>query len=176
MKSRLSRAIFRAVYGGGRGKLPGVSSTLTEPMIDYRRVARRVRCQLEHDPINKQNALAALATRADRDRRAIAPEPVPSAENGVRAFAQAVSTALEGPILRFSRRQQLIRQAEKLGIRRFDANLLIAAVQHRLGSENAQTSVQPAPKRSSWRFAIPIGLAIGVQAIIVFVAWGLLRA
>jgi hypothetical protein len=161
-----------------------VSRALIEPAIDYRRIARRVRCRLSNDPIGKQRALAALARQADRTRRAIedpvipptVSPAVPQADSGVRAFAQAVSTALEGPVLRFSRRQQLIRQAEKLGIRRFDANLLIAAVQHRLGSEKSEKADQSISERSPWRFALPLGLAIALQAVIVLGAWQLIHS
>ena len=157
-----------------------MQSTLIEqaidPPVDYRRVARRVRCRLGNDPISKQCALAALARQADRARRLAAPEVIPNPDNGVRAFAQAVSTAMEGPILRFSRRQQLIRQAQRLGIRRFDANLLIAAVQHRLGSVKTKHPVQSNSDSSPWRFALPIGLAIGLQAIILIGAWGMLHS
>jgi hypothetical protein len=83
---------------------------------------------------------------------------------------------MDGPILRFSRRQELIRQAEALGIRRFDANLLIAAVQHRLRSERAVVVVPSNTKHAAWRIALPVGLAIGLQAIIVLSAWGLLHS
>jgi hypothetical protein len=165
---------FRA---GGRtnwGKLASVPPTVMES-LDYRRMARRVRCRLGNDPIGKQHALAALARQADRRRRIVESNPIPNPDSGVRAFAQAVSTALEGPVLRFSRRQQLIHQAEALGIRRFDANLLIAAVQHRLGNEKVSKPVKPKHNRSPWRLA-PFGLAIGVQAVILFGAWSLLHS
>jgi hypothetical protein len=183
----LPSAFFRADPRINWGKLCSVPAVLQEPSIDYRRLARRLRCQLGNDPISKQHALAALARRADRSRRPPEPDPlpisaelatpytVPAADNGVRAFAAAVSSSLEGPILRFSRRQQLIRQAERLGIRRFDANLLIAAVQHRLESEKASKVAEPKRNRSAWRFA-PIGFAIGVQAVILLGVWGLLHS
>jgi len=125
--------------------------------------------------------LAALARQADRNRRPLEPnqlstfDSAPTPDSGVRAFAAAVSSSLEGPILRFSRRQQLIRQAERLGIRRFDANLLIAAVQHRSRSEKAAKMVETKPAPSPWRFAA-IGFAIGLQTIILFGAWGILHS
>jgi hypothetical protein len=146
--------------------------------VEYRRIARRVRCQLGDNPIGKQRALAALARQADLRYHAVAPEweAATRVEDGVRAFAASVSTAMEGPILRFSRRQELIRQAEGLGIRRFDANLLIAAVQHRLGGEKAERAALPAPKRPSWGVALPIGLVVGVQALIVLGAWVVLHS
>jgi hypothetical protein len=147
--------------------------------VDYRRIARRVRCRLGNDPIGKQRALAALARQADRSRRMSAPEPPIHAkssesESDVRAFARAVTSAMEGPILRFSRREELIRQAQNLGIRRFDANLLIAAVQHRLrGDLNCGT---PVIESSRLRFALPICLALAVQAVILAGAWQLIHS
>jgi hypothetical protein len=148
----------------------------TESPIDYRRLARQVRCRLGNDPVGKQRALAALARRADRTRpRAVSVETT-KPDSDVRAFARAVTTAMEGPILRFSRRQELIRQAENLGIRRFDANLLIAAVQHRMGGAQIEHFDQSISGKSLWRFAVPIGLAIGVQVVIVLGAWGLLHS
>ena len=47
-------------------------------------------------------------------------------------------------MLRYSARQRLIEHAATLGIRRFDANLLIAAVQHRLHSESNPLEFPPA--------------------------------
>jgi hypothetical protein len=143
--------------------------------LDYRRLARRVRCRLGKDPIGKQRALAALARQADGAHRAAAAQQFSEPDSEVRAFAKAVTTAMEGPILRFSRRQELIHQAEKLGIRRFDANLLIAAVQHRLGGAEIEHFDQSISGRSLWRFAIPIGFAIALQSAILLGAWGLLH-
>jgi hypothetical protein len=109
--------------------------------------------------------------------RPVEPEPVRKVDTGVRAFAAAVSQAMDGSILRFSRRQELIRQAEALGIRRFDANLLIAAVQHRLGSERAAVVVERAPaKQWQWRIGGLLGVAIGLQGIILLAAWGLFHS
>jgi hypothetical protein len=156
-------------------KLRSVPTTLIQPAIEYRRIARRVRCRLGKDPVGKQRALAALARHADRTWPAVVIEPLPTPDSGVRAFAQAVSIALEGPILRYSRRQQLIRQAEGLGIRRFDANLLIAAVQHRLGNGKTNAAVQPEASDSRWRMAIPVGCVLALQALILLGFWQVLH-
>jgi hypothetical protein len=109
-------------------------------------------------------------------QRIIQPEPVRTADTGVRGFAAAVSAAMDGPILRFSRRQELIRQAETLGIRRFDANLLIAAVQHRLGSEKSVAPIETTAKRWQWGMGGLVGVAVGLQGIILLAAWGLLHS
>ena len=172
------REIFRAVWGASPDKLSGVESVLDQPATEYRRIARRVRCQLGDNPIGKQRALAALARHADLQYKSPAPEweAATRVEDGVRAFAASVSSAMEGPILRFSKRQELIRQAEGLGIRRFDANLLIAAVQHRLGGEKADRLALARPKRKSWGMALPIALVVGLQTIIALGAWMVLHS
>jgi hypothetical protein len=50
-----------------------------------------------------------------------------------REFAAAVSQAMEGSLIRYSKRLELMALAERLGIGRFEANLLIAQVQQRTG-------------------------------------------
>jgi len=54
-----------------------------------------------------------------------APEPV------VRGLVRAVEASLIGGDLSAGERRRLIRRATRLGLGRFEANLLIAAVQHR---------------------------------------------
>ena len=56
---------------------------------------------------------------------------MPIAPAVLRGFTRAVADALDDGVLRFDRRQQLVARAGRLGIRRFDATLIIAAVQYR---------------------------------------------
>lgn len=49
----------------------------------------------------------------------------------VHGFAEAVADALVAGVLPYADRQRLLRRAARLGIGRFDANLIIASVQHR---------------------------------------------
>ena len=51
-------------------------------------------------------------------------------------FAALVRQHLGGPVLCYEDRQSLLRAAAGLGIGRFDANLIIAAVQHRAEGEH----------------------------------------
>jgi hypothetical protein len=133
-----------------------------------------------NDPASKQRALASLARQADRHRPAqpvqyldTRPASAP-VDSGVREFAQAVTASMEGPILRFSRRQQLIEQAEQLGIRRFDANLLIAAVQHRFAGE-AACAIPDAPSNGfNYRTALVIALIL--QFLILLGAWAVFHS
>lgn len=48
-----------------------------------------------------------------------------------RIFRQMVIAEMEGGVLRYSRRRELQRYAEEIGIPTFDANLLIAEAQYR---------------------------------------------
>jgi len=65
-------------------------------------------------------------------RRATTPAVAPpsAADLGRAAFASAVRECLDGPVLRYSLRKALLKQASRLGVGRFEANLVIAEVQH----------------------------------------------
>ena len=105
--------------------------------------------------------------RAARDAaaRPIHAEP----RDSVREFSDRVSCELTGTgILRYSRRLALLNRAQRLGIDRFDANLMIAAVQNRLPSEDRSTQIAPA-RRSS--MAASLGVFALVQSLIVAGAW-----
>lgn len=84
-------------------------------------------------------------------------------------FAILVRYSLIGTLLPYSARQALIRKAGRMGITRFDANLIIATVQHRLGGSPIEAQSQPFT--SKWVYAI----VIGVQAVIGLAIWKLLR-
>lgn len=80
---------------------------------------------------------------------------------GFTAFAREVADALDGPDLRYSQRLKLLKRAHHFGIRRFDANLIIAMVQHRM--QHAPRS-SDSPRRA-WlpavtTFAITQGLIV----------------
>jgi len=92
------------------------------------------------------------------------------------AFADEVESALDSEgILSFSRRQKLLRRARHFGIRPFDANLVIAMVQHRF-----QPTVPPAashatcPSKSlNWLPAIAV--IVVLQSLILAAGWWLLH-
>jgi len=58
------------------------------------------------------------------------------------------------------------------GIRRFDANLLIAAVQHRLGGRKPIGVRCRSRSGDPGGWGVSIGLVVAVQALIVLGAWG----
>jgi hypothetical protein len=85
-------------------------------------------------------------------------------------FATLVRERLDGPVLGYSRRTDLLCTAQRSGIGRFEANLIIAAVQHEAGERAAAFPVeQRSRSRASW---VPIAIAVvATQAAIAFGAW-----
>lgn len=96
------------------------------------------------------------------------------------AFATSIARALEGAILAPERREALIQEARSLGLREFDANLVIAVVQDRARRGESTDditgpiSVLARSERSSLRsnaravFAgAAIGLAVGFAILLV---------
>jgi hypothetical protein len=98
------------------------------------------------------------------------------------AFATSIARALEGAILAPERREALIQEARSLGLREFDANLVIAVVQDRARRGESTDditgpiSVLARSERSSLRSnarAVLAGAAIGLAVgfAILFVRW-----
>jgi hypothetical protein len=82
-----------------------------------------------------------------------------------------VRDRIDGPVLRYSHRTTLVREAEQRGIGRFEANLIIAAVQHEAGERRVTEPVSTTSR--SW-----IGAAVAVvatQGAIVLALWSLIR-
>lgn len=99
-------------------------------------------------------------------------------------FAVRVSQTLEGgraAILRPDRRRALLSQARAMGLRDFDAGLLIAIVQDgaRVGDgalsegvEQRVTLVRAAdPEPIDWRPALVAGLMLGAALLLTLIAW-----
>jgi hypothetical protein len=115
----------------------------------YRRQARRLRCRYAGHPGRLQHSLKRLATGDTPSSptgpalapQATQPPPYPaSAQTGAaRRFADYLSAQATGTsVLRYSQRLELLRAARRLGVGRFEANLLIAAVLERRRSRTAE--------------------------------------
>jgi len=92
-------------------------------------------------------------------------------------FAAVVKSQIHGPVLTYSKRKRLLQLADRLGIRRFDANLIVAAMQYR-------TQTAPHPNPSTHRCAVtsegegekknlllaPLTFLL-TQSVIVLTAW-----
>ena len=83
-------------------------------------------------------------------------------------FTAQIVGRIRNGVLTYSDRLELLKEAEELGIGRFDANLIIAAVQHRHWARGEAES--PGVRRK-----IPIldvvGAFLVVQVLILFLAW-----
>jgi hypothetical protein len=119
-------------------------------------------------------------------------------------FAAMVRQHLDGPVLCYEDRQTLLRTAARLGIGRFDANLIIAAVQHRAEMEFGAThdnggdgwtggdrtsdaarrasppatrgkGAHEAPRGSPSRWWLSVAVVIAVETSLSLVAWWALR-
>jgi hypothetical protein len=86
-----------------------------------------------------------------------------------RTFADLVANQLIDTVLPLSQRESLIRLAARQGINRFEANLIIAAVQNQLDIGRKRPA-PPAPKRSV-RIAAAVAMFLLIQAGILAAAW-----
>ena len=109
-------------------------------------------------------AAAPLASKAAADDWGL---PMSSPPAAVRGFSRAVADRLDGGVLRWDDRRDLIARARRLGIDRFEANLIIAGVQHNAPPSPAETAAADSWGRSVAVFAV-------VQSLIVVAAWWLI--
>ena len=139
--------------------------------MDYRRRARRLRATLRGRPGDLYRALRALADEHDGRLEAGCRNLPMSIDRSIaRSFSGLVEDRLENGVLRFSARRQLIRQADAMGIGRFEANLLIALVQHRGGMPPPDSA---APGRNfPWILAVWALVQGAVVAGLLWLGWG----
>jgi hypothetical protein len=132
----------------------------------YRAGARRLRHHFRDDPAAKLAALRALSIARDRTERGRIAVARVATSNCVEEFTDRVTCELlPGGPLRYSRRLALLNRARRLGINRFDANLMIAAVQNRAPRQRSA-----APLRHS-RLMLPLFAFALIQSAIVAGAW-----
>lgn len=136
-----------------------------EPATEYIRQARRLRHRHRNNPARLHQSLCKLN----------APATPAATASPARTSASAVLTceveeAMDGPILRYDERSRLLRRAEELGLGRFEANLLIAAIQHqRRGQANVVTYELPA--RRGWGVWNILALALALEAAALAAGW-----
>jgi len=148
---------------------------------DYLRAARRIRARGRGDPGKIQASLRRLIgpaswqifcprpRRTDWSHSAILGHRGPAA----REFADHVSDRLTGTLLSWSNRRILLREAAGLGINRFEANLIIAAVQHAWPGDKPPPS-EKSPGTNLSEVLTSIGTFLVVQLVIIAAAWRLL--
>jgi hypothetical protein len=152
---------------------------------DYRRQARRIRASFARDPFLRQMALSALASRHDEQTKAqvfqqVAPRfsakvtvarqtdsaasPLsrPSITQLEQAFSDQASACLQPFGFTFSDRVRLLDSAERMGLPRFRANMLLAMREHQ-----APVRTSAAPEIPSRSFAPSLLVIFAIEVVVV---------
>lgn len=134
----------------------------------YRRQARQIRGRLVHKPVERYLALRHLSDRHD----ACPSHEIHASQTGgqASAFATIVSEHVGDRVLSYSDRLRLLGVARRLGVGRFEANLIIAAVQHRSAGSRSSLSSPPAP--GHLRLAGLLTFVV-LQSLILVSLWGI---
>ena len=88
-------------------------------------------------------------------------------------FAALVADSMDGNVIRYSQRLELLRKAWGMDIPRFEANLIIAAVQHRAGHKDSERRTAHPRK---WGWVESTLLFTLIQSVIVAILWAMLHA
>jgi len=146
--------------------MDGQGQTCAKACDEYRRKARRMRAVYAGDPVRLHQSLRELAAA---QTRAIVAKP---STGKAQLFADLVADSMDGPILRYSTRRSLLRAAQIQGIGGFEANLIIAAVQHQVDRETPSASrSQPTSDSSATRAWVAF---LAIQSAIIFAIWTML--
>lgn len=142
---------------------------------DYRRCARRLRAVHTDKPERLQPALKQLARAMDLQRTTF-PGLEDQFDGPARGFAGEVSSQIAGRTLRYTDRLKLLARADELSIGRFEANLIIALVQHRFPERAALDSdlehdADGMPVYRIFGIRREIVAFVAVQALIALGAW-----
>ena len=154
------------------------SAELVNPTDAYRRQARRLRCRYAGRPGQLHQSLRQLSAE-QRPSELATSRPVAtsagieagcypaSAESGpARRFADHLAQQMTSSVLRYSQRLDLLRSARRFGIGRFEANLLIAAVQ-----ERRRTRVAEADEAGAGTSLPQLAAVLIVQSALLLGAW-----
>jgi hypothetical protein len=152
--------------------VPPTPAATADPTANYRRRARRLRWRYRGDSSRLMHALRDLAHVAPRPAAELKdPHLRPLRERaGAVVFTTAVEEALHScdGALRYSKRLELIREADRLGVLRFEANLIIAVCQNR-------HPAPPVSRGSIQRWFPTLACIALVQLTILWTAWRLLH-
>jgi hypothetical protein len=134
------------------------------------RRARRLRAEWHDQPGRLHRKLRELAADSREIPVQTMVDSLPLRSGRAGAFADLTAESMDGDLLRYSARLGLLRQAALMGIERFEANLIIAAVQHRKASgPNSWRRVEPENSRNgAGRTALIIAI---VQSAIIAGVW-----
>lgn len=134
-----------------------------EPRHRYRREARHLRGRLSGKPEELYGSLRQLSDRYDLLHSRCNRTPATPMEG----FADLVRREVCAGVLPYSNRLGLLTTAGKLGIGRFEANLIIASVQHRyMPLDSAEPRRSRLPDR-----LVSLLVFLLAQTTIVLLAW-----
>jgi hypothetical protein len=137
----------------------------------YRQQARHLRARYASRPIQLYRSLRQLSDRHDADtsNSCVLGPPLArdKSQDLIDSFGRLVLSQLEGRILQYSRRLELLKVAKQLGITRFHANLVIASVQHQFAEPAAGPFVTE-PRR---RWISTLLIILTTQSLVLFAAW-----
>jgi hypothetical protein len=140
------------------------------PTAAYVRQARRLRATYTAQPGRLHAALRNLSPAA---------EPAPgAADDSIAQFAKGVGALLsrENGLLRYSARLELLRVAQRMGIERFAANLIIAAVQQRIRPRPVVRVRRAAVAASGgWSVGAMALAAVAIEGLVLLTAWWIHR-
>jgi hypothetical protein len=152
-------------------KARNIAMLVSPATTEFCRRARRLRHVYRNDPVRMHRSLRELRPATRVAARRVEPTD----------FAAMVAARLEGPVLPYSRRQELLRIAGRVGIGRFEANLIIASVQHRAAETRGKRIPGPLKRplkrtlrvHATQRIAL-FGAFLLIQSAIVLAIWSLL--
>jgi len=137
----------------------------------YRREARRIRGRLADSPVERYSALRELSRRHDATCDQ-GDQPAAIVCSPAASFGQIAADEIRDGVLPYSRRLGLLGTAQDLGIGRFEANLIIAAVQHRTTEAHGNRATS-ATFRLPLRRSLPLLTFLLVQSLILAGLWGI---
>ena len=135
---------------------------------EYCRKARRVRAAYRREPAKMYGLLRGLKYEVGGEQGFIRRE---GRSSGERAFAEVAARTIResgSPVLCYAKRVDLIEQACRHGVDRFEANLMIAVAQHRMGVKSAANE-----QRGKFDWGLVVVVLI-VETLIVLGAWRVL--
>jgi hypothetical protein len=113
-----------------------------------------------------RSSTATITRVQTRPRRSVAASMPPADLSA--DFAEWLLGQLEGPVLRYSARLRLLKEAERRGLGRFEANLVIAGALHRVGMGH-EYEMRP---RAEW--LAPVLTFLVLQSALIVGAWWVL--
>ena len=148
------------------------STVRNHPADRYRRSARSLRGRLDGNPGELYRSLRDLSDRYDRQFAVLSPPApvIPVVPDN--DFTSQIVAKIHDGVLLYSDRLQLLNDAADYGIGRFEANLIIAAVQHRYGTRlfPEQVIIKPGNKTKLPVTDLVMAFLL-VQILILILAW-----